>query len=811
MSSERRKRGFWVRLLRFAALSLAILLLLAAGLGLWLRSRLVASLPALDGEVQLHGLAAPVGIERDELGVPTIEGASELDVARALGFLHGQERFFQMDLLRRKAAGELAALVGPAALDLDRETRVHRFRARATREFEEATPDGRELLTAYAEAVNAGLAALGAVPPEYLALRVDPEPWRPEDSSLVVMAMYLELQSYLWPRESARGLLYDTLPPALADFLMPTGTEWDAPILGQVAAPAPLPGPDVLDLRGEKGDIPNFPAAGKFGMSPFSPAEVPVAGSNNWAVHGARAAGGAALVANDMHLPLGMPNIWYRASLVVGEGPAARRITGVTLPGVPAIVAGSNGRVAWGFTNTSGDWADLIVLESDPADPDRYLTVEGSRPFEHFSERIAVKGGDDVALEVLETQWGPIVDSDPGGRRRALRWVAHLPGGTDVGLLRLAHAGTVEEALDIAARAGMPAQNIMVADAGGHIGWSVAGRIPVRTAGEATRPLAWSEAGPPWTEWVEPAFYPRVVDPEGGRLWTANNRVVDPPLLDVIGDGGFDLGARARQIRDDLLALDRATEADMLATQLDDRAPLVARWRGLLLEVLGRSTDPRHAELARWVERSWDDRASTASVGYRMSRGFRIHTARQIFRSLAGPALERHPDLGWGAVTAQYEGPLWQLVTERPEHLLDRRFESWDALLLAAVDALLEELADEEGRIDFERLTWGARNTVLVRHPLSLAVPQLSHWLDVPARPLPGDAHMPRVQASDFGASERFAVAPGREEHGLFHMPGGQSGHFLSPFYRAGHDAWAEGRPTPFLPGPTQHRLTLNP
>jgi penicillin amidase len=809
LSSERKRR--WpARLLRVGALTLAILLLVAAGLALWLRSRLVASLPTLDGAIELHGLAAPIEIERDELGVPTISGRGALDVARALGFLHGQERFFQMDLLRRKAAGELAAIVGPGVLELDRETRVHRFRARAARGFETATPEGREILTAYADAVNAGLAALGDVPPEYLALRVDPQPWRPEDSTLVVMAMYLELQGYLWSRESSRGLLFDTLPPALADFLMPAYTEWDAPIVGPTLASAPVPGPDVIDLtaQAEKGTFIISAQRGNDECPLFGSA--PLAGSNNWAVHGSRAADGA-MVANDMHLGLGMPNIWYRASLVEGEGPAARRVTGVTLPGVPAIVAGSNGRIAWGFTNTGGDWADLIVLETDPADPDRYLTADGARPFEHFTERIAVKGDDEVVLDVLETQWGPVVDSDAQGRRRALRWVAHLPGGTDIGLLRIVDAGTVEDALDIAARAGMPAQNMMVADAGGHIGWSVAGRIPVRQAGDATRPLSWSEAGPPWTEWLDPSLYPRVVDPEVGRLWTANNRVVDSPLLDAIRDGGFDLGARARQIRDDLLALDRATEADMLAIQLDDHARLVARWRGLLLEVLATSTDPRHAELARWVEQSWDDRASIDSVGYRMARAFRIYTARQIFSSLAAPALERNPELRWGEVTAQYEGPLWQLVTQRPAHLLDRRFASWDAMLLAAVDEALDGLAEKDGRVDFARLTWGARNTVLVRHPLSLAVPRLSRWLDVAARPLPGDEYMPRVQATTFGASERFAVSPGHEERGLFHMPGGQSGHFLSPFYRAGHDAWAEGRPTPFLPGPAQHHLTLTP
>jgi penicillin amidase len=453
------------------------------------------------------------------------------------------------------------------------------------------------------------------------------------------------------------------------------------------------------------------------------------------------------------------------------------------------------------------------VLEPDPADPDRYLTPEGPRAFERHLERISVKGGDAVDVEVRETVWGPVVDRDHLGRPRALRWVAHRPDSADIGLLGLELAQSVDAALEVAANAGMPAQNIVVADDAGHIGWSVAGRIPVRAAGDARQPLPWNEAGPPWTEWLPAASYPRVVDPAPGYLWTANNRVVDRPLLDPLGDGGFDLGARARQIRDGLLSSGPKTEGDLLAIQLDDRALLLERWRGLLLDVLARHAsdrDTRLAEFARWVERGWDGHASIDSVGYRMVRGFRLFVARQVFRSLAAPAVAARADLDWGGVTAQYEGPLWRLVTERPAHLLDPRFRTWDDALLAAADELLDGFV-EDGEIDFAALTWGARNTVRIRHPLGLAVPSLSRWLDVAPRALPGDAYMPRVQSPGFGASERFVVSPGKEERGIFHMPGGQSGHFLSPFYRAGHDAWAEGRPSPFLPGAARHRLTLRP
>jgi penicillin amidase len=284
----------------------------------------------------------------------------------------------------------------------------------------------------------------------------------------------------------------------------------------------------------------------------------------------------------------------------------------------------------------------------------------------------------------------------------------------------------------------------------------------------------------------------------------------------VEGFGGYALGARARQIRDDLLAVEKASEADMLGVQLDDRAVFLARWRELILALLtpdATAGDPRRAEARRLVEQ-WGGRAAVGSVGYRIVRAFRSRAAEDVFAPLlsacakADPRFDylgRRPNQGHH----QYEGPLWALVTARPAHLLEPRFASWEALLLGALDGVLGELTRDRPRLD-ER-TWGERNTVQIRHPLSSAVPALGSWLDMPPEPLPGDANMPRFQSRSAGASERFAVSPGREEQGYFHMPGGQSGHPLSPHYRDGQAAWARGEPTSFLPGPAVHVLTLVP
>jgi penicillin amidase len=802
------------RLLKFAAVALGgilVLTLVAGGGGaLWLRSRLVASLPVQAGEIPLEGLADAVRIERDALGVPTLRGSSRLDLHRAVGFVHAQERFFQMDLLRRRAAGELAELVGPGAVPLDRAVRVHRFRSRADAGLAAAAPATRAMLEAYAEGVNAGLAALGDVPPEYVALRSTPRPWLPEDCLLIVSVMYLDLQGSSWRRESARGVLFDVLPTELAEFLTPAGTEWDAPLTGGPFTTPPIPGPEIFDLRqravGSDDRVSSLPP------EPFAA----LTGSNNWAVAGTHTADGRALLANDMHLPLRVPNIWFRLRLVLSDEPVpekGRSLVGVTLPGMPLIVTGSNGYVAWGFTNSNGDWADLVVLEPDGTDATAYRTPEGPRRFDRHEERIAVKDGDDVVVEVLETIWGPVFDEDHRGRRRALRWVAHEPAGTNSVLGQLEQARNVDEAVAIAARSGIPAQNFVVADRDGRIGWTIAGSIPKRTPGEATRPISWQDAGGPWDEWLEPQAYPRIVDPPAGRIWTANNRVVDRPELDAIGDGGFDLGARARQIRDDLLALEAATEGDLLAVQLDDRSVFLDRWRRLLLEVLddeALADHPRRRELRVLAEDDWTGRASIDSAGFRMVRGFRTFLADQVFGAITAPCSEADERFRYGWTTFQAEGPLWSLVSKRPAHLLDPRFDDWDDQLLAAVDATIDYFVAEHGPSLGEH-TWGRRNTTRIQHPLSQVVPQLSRWLDMPPEQLPGDSDMPRVQSPNTGASERMVVSPGLEARGLFHMPTGQSGHFLSPYYRRGHEAWARGEATPLLPGPTEHTLTLVP
>ena len=827
-----------------AAAAIAILLAgIALAAGVWARAQLRASLPVLDGSLRLEGLSAPVAVSRDALGIPTVKGRSRADVARATGFLHAQDRFFQMDLARRRAAGELSALVGARALLADRQIRLHRFRPEAQRSLRMMDPQWRAVLEAYTDGVNSGLRALEAAPFEYRLLGQEPGRWLPEDSLLVVLSMFITLQDPDGAYESTLATMHDVLPPPMAEFLAPMGTEWDTPIVGPPFDVPPIPGPEVYDLRtrrtGKRAPAPRRPnpdlppsiereasmresgirgwalgigtADSGFGdWGPGADDADAVAGSNNWAVSGRLTSDGRAIVANDMHLTVRVPNTWYRAALEWQDdsSDAPNRLIGITLPGVPALVVGSNTHVAWGFTNSQGDWSDVVLLEVDPQNPGRYRTPDGWREFERYEETIEVAGQQPRREPVRWTIWGPVMDPDHRGRQRALRWIAHDADRLARSPAALEAARTIEEAFDAVNGLGTPGQNFVVADESGRIGWTIYGSIADRVGFDGRIPVSWADGRTGWNGWLNPARYPRVLDPEDGRIWTANARVVNGDMLARIGDGNYEVGSRARIIRDRLAARNRFTIQDLLNIQLDTSAGFLARWRELLRHTLKASAsgNPSHARLHEIVERTWDGHASPSSAGYRLTRMFREEVSTAIMSFVVVECVEADPAFDYRTLRRR-EGPVWKLVTERPMHLLDPRFASWDRFLSEAIDDLIARAEREGGLAE----PWSRWNVTTYRHPLSGGIPIVGGWLDMPLQSLPGDLYTPNMHWGSNAASERMIVSPGREAEGIMHMPTGQSGHPLSPYYANSHPAWVEGEPTPFMPGPEVHRLMLTP
>jgi penicillin G amidase len=803
------------RLLRGLLIVLLVMVVAGVAGAIWARGRLRASLPQLDGERPIAGLQAPVAIARDALGIPTVRAASRLDLARAMGFLHAQDRFFQMDLSRRRAAGELAALVGPRALALDREIRVHRFRPEARRAVDLLKPADRSLLDAYTAGINTGLAALGERPFEYLLLRQEPRPWQPEDSMLVVLSMFITLQDTDGSYEAALATMSDVLPPEMFALMAPRGTEWDTPVIGEGFATPPIPPAVVYNARAIRR---GKPAVERRRRPEAASAEIhdrwfeedittaEAVGSNNWAIAGRLTADGGALVANDMHLGIRVPNTWYRAAW---EWPG-HQLYGVTLPGVPAMVVGSNTHVAWGFTNTYGDWSDLVLLETDPKRPGWYRTPDGWKAIETFEETFEIAGQPSQRSKVEWTIWGPLLGPDHRGRRRAYRWVAHSADRLAATLTPMEDARTIEDAFADANGLGTPGQNLVVADRSGRIGWTVYGSIPRRQGIDGQLPASWADGSRAWNGWLDDEEYPRLLDGRDGRIWTANARVVDGPMLASLGDGSYEVGSRARIIRDRLMATDRFTPRDLLDIQLETGAHFLERWRKLILDTLDEpATNGRvgRAQFREAVERDWPGRASPASAGYRLTRAFRERVSERVFTFVLAECYDADGHFDYTTVRRR-EGPIWKIVSEQPPHLLDPGYTSWSAMLLDAIDSLVDEL---RGAGDLRERRWSEFNEVRFRHPLSAAVPLLGRWLDMPEAEIPGDLYTPRMMWGSVGASERMVVSPGREAHGIMHMPTGQSGHPLSPFYANSHDAWVKGEATAFLPGAAVHSLTLTP
>lgn len=786
-----------------------LLIVILGALAVW--GVLRGSLAALDGRRSLPGLGHPVRVERDALGVPALQATNRLDLSRALGFIHAQERFFQMDLNRRAGAGELSDLVGAIGLASDREQRIHRPRSRAQKAMQAMSTDDRTMLQAYSDGVNAGLAALTVRPPEYLALRISPAPWRPEDIILVGYAMFGDLHDITGRDDYRQFVLHQALSPAALAFFNSPDITWSAALDDSWMPSPPIPGPQdfqaVDDSQQARLDTPQVevePELSEAQIGEHRPNERGARGSNNWAVRGTRTATGSAIVANDMHLGLMVPNTWFRARLIYQDPTLGRQdVTGVTLPGTPVVVSGANGHIAWGNTFSCLDVTDLVVLEFDPADPKRYQTPSGWRNLESYTETIAVRGGTNILMTVQETIWGPVVTK--GGRRYALACTMHEPDAINMGLLQLERARDVESALHLANLAGAPVNNFVVGDKSGNIGYSFLGRLPRRVGFDGSVPCSWADGTKGWQGWLPEENYPRVINPAKGVLWTANNRTLGSPQYLALHVSDPDNGARAGLIRDDLLALDRASEQSVWAIYRNDRGRFLERWQRLLLETLERGalTNREWAEARDYVK-AWGNRAAIDSQGYRLVRGFRTYAL-----NLLCEPLNRQIAKFDKAMKIQPEDAAFAMLKQRPPHLLNPADKSYDLLLEKAVSLVLGDL---KGRgIPLARATWGQRNRLGIRHPLSLAVPALSRWLDMPDVAVSGDHQMPKVHNPGGGVSERMVVSPGHEENGLFNMPCGQSGHFLSRFYRSEMEAWLQVKPQPFLPGPPRYRLDLLP
>ena len=785
---------------------LALLLGLAAGVAAYAVWSVRATLPPADERRNIPTFVsgAPgsqVQLDYDALGVPTIRAQNEISLVFGQGWAHARDRRFQMELYRRTALGRLAEWVGPVLLPSDRLFRTFGFGAVADSAVAHLTPSRRALFDAYAAGVNAWDAAHRAAP-EFLALGGFPPPWSARDVVLTTMLLFQDLTWDQADEERKTEVLDRALPPSVVAFLRPVTTAWDVSPGGGAAPPIPpTPGAATFDVRTRK-----------TALAPPSEDEARRAvvldrrdtGSNNWAISGARTASGRALVAGDPHLALRVPVIWHRERL---EAPGLS-VTGVTLPGVPGVVFGSNGNVAWAGTNVEGDFVDLVRCVPADAESLTYAGPAGPERFGTRREVIAVRGAPAETLLVRTTRFGPVVARSIRGGFLAAQWTALDPSMYDTDLMALARAGSTRALLDALGSYGGPPLNFVVGDGAGAIAWQIAGRVPRRAGFDPARPREATQTGAGWFGAVPYDSMPRAYDPAAGFVATANQRTVGGAAWRLIG-GMPTMPWRVHRIATVLASRGGWTAEQCAALQND----VDDGFLGITAQALGRALAPEAVAgdttltSVRRILAVWTHRADTTSVAHAYLRYTRLELTRLLVQPLIAPcrAVDSTFEYDWDLSDEVAR----RLLEERPANLLDPRYSDYDELVRDAARAGAKGLAQRAPGVPLERIEWGRINRADYAHPLGLALPALGRWLNLPHAALAGGSHVVRVTRPRSGASMRMVADLADPARSTFALPGGQSGHFLSPHYADEFATWVAGRTTPLEPGPVAHRIQL--
>jgi penicillin amidase len=778
------------------------------------------------GRYRLPGLGHPVEIRWDRWGVPHIYAATIRDLFFAQGYTHAALRRWQMEFHRRAASGRLAEILGKRALDADRAFRVLGLRRAAEVDLKGLSPEEHAELAAYAAGVNA-FAAKGPRPVEFLILAIRHEPWNPVDSLAWGKLMAWALGGN-WEAELMRAALVDALGPAGAAGLeAPPPARWPT-ILGDgpggtwspgagarddIGAPAPPPrgAPPVARASDRAADAPGEGASPGLNL-PGGPGS----GSNNWVVGGQRTASGAPLLANDMHLSLTAPAIWFENHLVCDDPADPLDATGVTFPGVPGIVAGHNGGVAWGFTNSFADAQDLYLEHLRPGGHTgvEYEFENRWHPAEVHRERIAVRGGSPETLEVVVTRHGPIVNSLAPGlageEPLALRWTAHEPEASVRSIRRMMRAEGCAELREALRTWSSPAQNVVYADTVGNIGYTLAGRLPVRPAGDDGRtPVPGWTGEHEWKGFVPFEAQPHAWNPACGYIVTANNRVTAQGHPDGV-PGDYAGGDRAQRIVELISSRDMLDVAALRRMHFDQVSP-TGRDFAKRLAALPRDD----ATLAPVIDlmASWD---GTLDAGSQAAAVYELYQ-RVLLRMLAGPRTGPLADRYMGKGPSQAVMPASMMKERAMEWLLaalddpeGRAFdlgggETRDQVMPAALQETLAILAGRLG--PYEGWNWGSLHTVTFAHVLGQAYPLARHFSRGPF-PVGGDGSTiwatgsglsPAESSAVVGPPYRFIADLGDLRRSVALLAPGNSGIPSDIHYADQADAWFSGGYHPML------------
>jgi len=805
----------------------AVLLLVGASVvcGWWVVER---PLPKLDGSVVVPGLKARVIVDRDKWGRPWIRAQSEEDLVEAQGYVMAQDRLWQMDLLRRAAGGDLSEIFGDVTLEYDNENRTLGMHEAAERAVVDSTPVIRTLLESYARGVNDYIEERrGRLPIEFTLLGYKPRPWTPADTYLISLYMYKTLTS-TWKEKLNRQWVTDRVGADRAKDLFVEDSPLDHYILD---GPDPVKLPDLTSAAPPAKNSPTqstgealpYPpemwGEARAFLSEFEEGVTETTGSNNFVVSGAHTATGKPLLANDTHLALSVPALWYVIHLTA----PGWNVEGFALPGAPMVIIGHNDRIAWGFTNSNADVADLYeeTFESDGSIDYR---ADGSWiPAQLRKEIIHVRGKPDVELDVEVTRHGPVVRRDSqkeGGRAYALRWTALEPGGLDFGFPLLGKAQNWNEFIDVTRHIAGPGQNTIYADVDGNIGFTIPAKIPIRAHGNGELPVPGDTDDYAWTGYIPFDELPRVENPAAGVIATANARTVGPGYKYYLTDrwaGPY----RTARIYEMLAAKKRLTVAECNEIQNDVTTLPDDFLADQLLEAIKTKRPKDFRALTMIVNlNDWDGRASKDSVG----TSFLEYTRRALFEKILAPYLGNEiykyelwePESVYNNVWWRDKVFLTNVLLKQPAAWLPAGYADYRDLLMSSANDALAALEKKTGEKDPAKWTWGSLHPLEMNHPLGRSG-ILRRFLSIGPYPQGGTVDTVRAMGIGHGPAMRFVADLANFDDSLMEIPNGESGQYGSKYYRDQFPEWFAGRGivAPFSEAAEgairAHRLTLLP
>ncbi|MFZ3340973.1 MAG: penicillin acylase family protein [Terriglobales bacterium] len=850
----------------FAIILLAVILLACVAAWAWWMGR--SGLPQVDGSTVVLGLSAKVRVVRDQQGVPTIEAATLEDLFFAQGYVTAQDRLWQMDVMRRAAAGELSEIVGEATLKIDRTQRILGLRAVAEAGAKNVTGRDRTYLEAYARGVNAFISAQGdRLPLEFRvmcaqsdalylvhcpsaeAARYRVRPWTIADSLLIGASMIQELNHYSYARALTREKILAKIGPEMTGDLYVNSSWRDRP-------PTDARGIDEEPAAGDKDDDDDDevdpegaptnitlaePRLANTARAVLNPGALAAAfeaeeadtfrpGSNDWVVSGQHTVTGKPLLSNDMHLDHQMPNLWFAAHLKSGKFDVA----GVTLPGVPFVIVGHNARIGWGFTNVGPTVEDDYIEEFNAQG--QYKTPAGWVNPQHRQEIIHVKGKPDVTLDVVTTRHGPIItDLIPGETRQiALRWT--LYDGIGLAFFDVDSADNWDSFRAAFSKLDAPGQNVMYADVDGNIGYQATGHVPIRVAGDGSLPVSGSDDAHEWKGYIPFDDMPHAYDPPTGILATANGRIAPEDYKYSISTE-WEAPWRTDRIYRVLESGKKFSAADMLALQMD----VSSTYDRLIADKFVYALDhapklSNRAKRATDILRDWDGRMSSDSPAPTIETRARAELVRMLLepklgaapddlaKSGAGKATGSAPNAGtvketgaltwksyrWGMSTVWLENTL----NKQPARWLPPGYSDYGAVLTTAMEGALKQPGVPS---DLAKWKWGENYPVEIDHPVLSQLPLVGPFTGPGRHPLSGDSYTVKAVGRHFGASERATWNFANFDRSTLNLVTGESGVFPSPYYMDQWTAWYGGSTFmfPFSAAAEEkrraHEMTLEP